>query len=1046
MKSKTFLKSKLIALMVAMFLVISNFGLAVAGLTKRQLFSETLKAYSTDVSLANGDFTNPSITKNTTLPATNSNWTSIDKPETVTAGIITVDTDIATDEKIENSYKLSKLPREYTGMSDKQVLMINAGSTSAMTGFRSSEVSMTGGTNYVVSFWAYTEKNAIASARLSGESTLEDSENILKIITNGTWVPYRIYVETSSLANVSANVEFWLGVKDIVNSTGAVFFDNVKVTSYDSETFERLLLNENTQTKRFMYVNLEKSYVTNFVENPSFESALADSNWKLMEESNLNSTAQSVHGRYNVETFDKTETKVNDEIENTNVYGNRYALLINNLEKGFVGYESDYFTLESKSLYKLSFLAKTGKIEGNISVKLNERNPYTNETLSNGLANPNYYANSSYEEKSFEISSISTSSYTNSYTNDWQSYSFFIKSNSLIDEEANLEILVGSVDSGAKGYAFFDNFPLQKITSNEYTSNSSNGTEVNLNQNETETKFKNSAFNLFTIEDVNASYPYKPQSWTMVSSNENGAKNGIVNTSFNNASIGVPNIPAINANYPNNNVLMIGNTSSNNQRYTSSSETISANSYVKMTLNVLTTELFNAKAGIKILSNGSVLGEITNIDTEGEWKPYTLLLKAGYEDVDISMELSLAEGRGYAFFDNVVLDDSLTEEAYESTSADKKINLAKNDWTNIPSKSTEIPGVYVPNGWTGSNNGGSDDGAITSGVINTTKYGTEEGYNESQFDAPHHPENESPYVLMIKSTGDSFYTYKCDTTSKLTSGNYYKISVNVKTDRLSQTEENKKYKDSNETKAYPYGATINVDGIDATFSGIDTNGEWKLYTIYINCTTESDIALELSLGGANALTSGVVYYSATSIEEIDSDQFIMGIAELQNSNADNILAVGNTDIEPDDEEDTDDDTTGGANFNWLVVPSLITGLAIIIAVVGALYRLNKKKSPKKVKTTSVVKDEKKRVEENYKIELGQLKEQKFKLSQRQNHVAEKLNNAKAHGEDAKKFEDEYAEIAEKLQENAKKQAEAKTKYKQKLAEVNAIKENAKKRN
>ncbi|MBO7508124.1 MAG: hypothetical protein J6T39_00575, partial [Clostridia bacterium] len=594
MINKTKLKTKLIATLVAIFMLVANIGLAVGELLKLKSFEKTIKAYSESVTLTNADFDSPKITSSTTLPTSPSSWTAIDKSEDVTAGVITLDTTIATSEKIENSYKLSSLPRNWTGMNDNQILMINAGTSRASAGYKSGSLTLSSGSHYMISFKAYTEANSNASAKLSGDE-LEKSENVLRIATNGMWKNYKIYVSTSSETAITTSLELWLGVDGENQSTGAVFFDNIQITKYDSSTFTTAIKNDYNTNANYKFINLDYEDL-DFLANADFENELTNDDWQLVEESSLKNANETVHGRVNVENFNKDDAKIDDDIENTTVYGNRYALLINNLKNGYVGYKSAYFTIEQHALYKLSFLAKTGSLTGSATAKLVERNPYTNETLANGTANPNYYVGSTYEAQTFDMTNISTSDYTSSLTNGWKTYTFYIQGNNLIDTEMNLELWLGTESESAKGYVLFDNFKLQKITSNDYTTNSSNGTVANLNQNTTATDFTNGTFNLVNIDTVEATYPYAPQNWTLTQAKETAnAKNGIINTSADNTALDIPVIPAINNKYTNNNVLMIGNISDNYQKYASSTVTISADTYAKITIDVLTTGLNIAK-------------------------------------------------------------------------------------------------------------------------------------------------------------------------------------------------------------------------------------------------------------------------------------------------------------------------------------------------------------------------------------------------------------------------------------------------------------------
>ena len=159
--------------------------------------------------------------------------------------------------------------------------------------------------------------------------------------------------------------------------------------------------------------------------------------------------------------------------------------------------------------------------------------------------------------------------------------------------------------------------------------------------------------------------------------------------------------------------------------------------------------------------------------------------------------------------------------------------------------------------------------------------------------------------------------------------------------------ENKIFKDSKNKQAYPYGASINVDGIDACFSGIDTNGVWKTYTIYIKSTSSNNVNIELSLGSENALTKGTAYYSSIEVKKIEQDDYLKGIKVLETENVDNVLAIGNTDKQEETNNPSNDNNS--IQFDWLLVPSLVFGIVILFAVCAVIVRNIKRKSHKKIK-------------------------------------------------------------------------------------------------
>ncbi|MGN1212674.1 MAG: hypothetical protein ACI4TZ_01410 [Christensenellales bacterium] len=1034
-KSKT--KTKILAGVVASFMILANGGVIFADLTKNTISKIVNASYTpTEVTINNGDFSNPS---SGTLPYTPSSWTIQNKTGDITSGVINLGDSF--EEKQSGTYKLNFKP-DTSVLNDKQVLMINSGDTNSSCGYKSSNISLSKSSYYVVTFKAYTENTtehtAFATAFLSGDTNDIIKNSTLAINTsdksNSNWQTYSIFVETDDINAKTLNLELWLGEKDGNGSNGAVFFDDVKVMCYDHNTYTSIL--KGRDTTKSAVVNYNTNYVADFIDNPSFEDGL--NGWTLVDESSSVASNKTITGVYNVGTgYNSTDTGVEENPSNANIYSNKKALLINNIDKGHVGYKSSYFTVEQNRLYKLSFLAKTGEIDGSAVVKLVERNPYTNEFLSDGVTkNPNYYANSTYEAQTFNIDSISTAGYTNDKTDDWKLYTFYIKGSPYLNSELSIEIWLGTDGSDASGYAFFDNFALQQINTADYDSGNSSGTVANLNQATTSTDFNNGTFNNIVLNTATGSAPYTPADWSLVQDNNSGY-NGIINTA-DTSNDKIPPIKAISTSYPNNNVLMIGNTADNYQKYTSNSVSLSANSYYKIQVSTLTYNLVKASAGLRLVCDGNVIGEILNIDAT-DWTTYSFLIKTGHQSKSVTLELSLgqtAQGTGYAFFDNVVMTADLTEDDFNaSTLNSKKVNLASYDFSNVSAEATN--GKYTSYDFTATNNANTNLNYMTTGVIDTAKFGESDGCIDSNYPNPGHPQNKNSYVLMIESSQDTYYSYTSNSKTKLTADNYYKIVVMVKTNGVYQNDEDSKVLIAgSKTEYYPCGASISLNGIDAKFSGIDTNGEWKEYTIYVNCTADTEFDVSLALGSENAYTSGVVYFSNVDISSIDQDAYAEGVSALENETRDDILAIGDTDVKTDDEEEN---TSNGVNFDWLLVPSIITALAVIIAVVGTILRnvkKNKKKKPVIVKSYS--KENVKKLNDNYKKSVADINKQVKKLNSTQSELAIEINNLKLNQGDPKKLKelsDKYNANKMKLEKLEKTKKDLQAEHKTKLADI-----------
>src|SRR5574344_985327 len=239
--NKKKLSTKIFATIVAIFMLFVNGGLVLINTAKNALNNFAFADYEpTSVSLSNSSFTSPT---SGTYPLSPSSWTKRIDSNGVTSGIISLDE--TNDDTITNTYKLDSLPYKWNGISDTQVLMINSGKVASSNGYKSSSISLSSSGYYEIKFKAYTTSgtySAIGSAKLTGVTSIEDnSNNLLKISTNDStssnWQDYSIYVETNDIESPTVYLELWLGIENGQQSQGAVFFDEISITSYDNTTY-----------------------------------------------------------------------------------------------------------------------------------------------------------------------------------------------------------------------------------------------------------------------------------------------------------------------------------------------------------------------------------------------------------------------------------------------------------------------------------------------------------------------------------------------------------------------------------------------------------------------------------------------------------------------------------------------------------------------------------------------------------------------------------------------------------------------------------------
>lgn len=989
---KTNLKRNTICLLLALAMLFSSIVGLLCNITNTSVLAQT------QVEITNQDFDKDKVTGAIRTP---SSWKTLNSSELITGGIISLDSTIFDTNRIDK-YKLSYTPSVYASRNDDQVLMINSQDALVYTGYRSPEFTLEKGSYYRLTFKAYTEntdRKTTASANLLGNNILQSS--VINIITEGAWSEFTFLIATDNISDVTANLELWLGTKNGVKSYGSVFFDEIRLYKISSASFENLSDNLK-KSKNTKIVNLTSELASSQFENSSFENNTL-TNWEALTKND--SSLGNANNYSGLITFNNGDYealyKISQDI--SSLGDNTKALLINNNEASSIGYKSSSITIKQHYTYKISLLVNANIESGSASATL--------------VANGKSY--------SLEISSTSTSS--------WTEYAFYVQGHSFKDTDAYLELWLGESET-SKGYVLFDDIRVYTISTSEYETgiSGSNAKEVDLAP-QSSLSVSNGMFNLIVNDSRNPSYPFTPQDWTQNGGSDTTTLSGIINTK--DVSM-IPQIFNPSSSYENNNILMIGNLGKIAQTYTTSSTiSLSSSSYYKLTFKVQTQSLdANAKAGVRIYTDDFTIKEILNISTQDqEWTTYTIYIHTSTSSLDAKIELSLGKynsGVGYAFFDDITLI-STTEAKYNSTSGANtyKVDIANDDFTNV---STKKDGIYTSNTFKEE----SANNSVTSGVINIDEFET---FFVGETN-PNLPTNIKGNLLMIKASDDVSYSLLSNQKYSLSSGSYYKISVWVKTVGLSQSDDNKVLVKGSTTEYYPMGATITLTDINKTFSGINTNGEWTEYIYYINSTDSADIQVKLGLGSDNAKTNGSVYFTNLTIQEIESNDYYTNVAPLENdATITNIMAVGSTEIE---ETPTESTTSDAVNFDWLLVPTLISALALVIAIIGVGIRKFAKKHPRPVRIKASEYNRENSLEKEYE-HLQAIKKQQEKMEKLQvelDEIKAQLNASKVEFKQQEKQNKQRIENTIKLK---KKEAVKQEKSKLDKQEAKQIKAQSK---
>lgn len=884
-------------------------------------------ANSDTVAISNGNF-NSSPTSYY-LDSSPTGWSIIKSGTTATTGVI--NTNSNNFNNYLNTYQLSTNPETYyKDSSDTKILMINAKSNSFPNGalnqgYKSNNITLSPYSYYSFSVLVKAEVGAVGSIYIKGlEDTLK-FENL----SNTSWKQYKFYIETGSITETIC-FELWLGNDISQTSSKAIFFDNI-----EGNKLSKTRYNQEVQNNSFSQsYSISKTYISSFT-NADFETGTT-SGWTA------NSAFPMGTNHKVINTNDTNSMSGFSFLGGDNVFGNK-ALWLASKETptSSFGYKSSTIFLPNFAVYKVSFNAK---VDNNTTATAILKET----TKINDILNEDDYA-----PKSASISITSNDS-TNIVQNNYRNYSFYICGYSQYDTEFYIELWLGSETEAKSGSVLFDNFTIEQVTKTEYTNATADSYNVKL-ELKAETgslTLPNGNFNLGYTENPEVTYPVIPSNWT---TSQNGQQSGIINTNtqkFNSikeqiGGLANPGNPEgfIGTDNEYNNILMLWNKTNSYQSITSDSVAVdkfdgATESFYKLSFNFKTLPS-NSPAvnfNLQILDQDSnKIYELQNLNST-TWKNFDLYIKNGFYTTAIYVKFSFGTeyntSSGYAFIDNVVLEkqSSMTIADWNNYKTNQttfsKVADFKNGFLN--STSLQNGDEYELFGWTSELHSQQPDGELVakSGLISTTN---------NRFEVICDSNNSNDKMMYIQTIANAEFSITSNFKAKLLANTKYKLSFFVKS--ILPTVD-KDYKAN-------YGLSLELVGTTGKLEHIKTNGEWKEYQIIVNVTNEAETNFKFTALTQNQ-TAGLFFVDNINITTLSDDDYKTIYDENQDN--DQFAFVGSTDEEEDD-EDTDTEQPTKGEFNWLIVPSLITAVALIIALVGfILRRINFKKYQKKIKT------------------------------------------------------------------------------------------------
>lgn len=875
-----------------------------------------------EVSISNKDFDSSS---SSSLQSSPSGWNKIGQSENMKMGVISVDETDFSNNKNTYGLEIGQNPgRGGTVASDKHILMINAQKNYSIAGFESSSsTSLDANSFYVVAINTKTTASSFASLYIDGLVDEYDATNSFSEVNFQQWTKNYFFIRTGATKK-DVKIQMYLGSKN-TPSTSVVFFDNIEFYKTSENSYENLLNQQadanSTRplaTKTYREINLVDDYVdiTSKINNANFN------NPSVSVLSPISDTAAKF-------------VDVRDNSKYSNLSSNNsFAFSIKNEQKSYSCYELKDIVIPAYGVYAIS-----------VDAKIIESISSSNATLKIVESDEIKDDYPSYEPKSAELT---ISSSTNAVKNDFNTYTFFIKGNGLRETKFSLQVSIGTKDSKATGEIALDDLKFFSMTSKDFDGASGSFQKaLELNLSSASPLVSNGHFNNYTVEtpvrfDTDNpvfSFPYGVKSWT----NEvdpNVSKDdvafGIINTKstfYNAAEIGTanPQNPDFNivdpdsheTNANSNNILMFKNLASTYQSASLSSLSLDSSSIYELTFDCKT-ELNAGALSFSVISDSKTISKFSQINTNGDWKKYKIAIRtnAASSSIGVKFDFGTKEQNaiGFGFVDNVrLVKKTMTDEQFLALAnqANTKIVDFKNGNWKIVSDTQNTFGVWELL----TSSSSLCDGAFA-GVISA---------KENAFGVV--GENEDNNMLIVSNTekGTSSITTKND--FHFTSGKYYKISLNILTQRMEALT-------SEDGEELTYGASLKLSGFDTTLKNIVTNGEFKNYIFLLKATEDSDQGLTLRVSSPTSQTLGTAIVDNLVVTELDQAEYDEAVALKESKNQTNV-AVVETQSSTDSDDNTDDSQDSNTLSNkeiWLLVPSIIFGVAVIGAILAFTLR------------------------------------------------------------------------------------------------------------
>ena len=817
------------------------------------------------------------------------------------------------------------------------------------------------GTKYYTTKTEYTSLNDYVSGAifLDGLKDADGKDVEVKFdrLSSKNWTTVYFFVATG---NEAQNVSFdlYLGSKD-KPSSGVVFFDDCHVYQHSQNTFYKTLQAYGDKKHAVEKTNLDGSVSTilessvkyvDFSEDKTIDTfKTADFNFDFEQpifgENGKNLTAWTKSGSGLAQIFDVKSPNffdgydfVGSDLSCKAVYDastNTVTSITENAQvlglcakDNFVKVTSNKISVESNAIYKISAKYKISNIEsGNAYVSVVENDKVLSD-----------YELSQYSVASEVYSTALSSNGSENFSNSYSTVEFFVKGNALYNSYVNLALSLGKADESATGAVVFDSITIERATESDYSGASN---KISLGPTWTSNAgIENGTFNSATIVEDNDLL--SPSGWTVTKGSENNFF-GVINTDAQRYqgyvdagyAWAIANPKSQNGKTTPNNILMLSNITNSYQSVKSSNFTISNSSDSDLTCQYYRLRFdykniginkSNSESALKLslfLENGTKIFESDDFsETEGTWRTFEISIKSselGSETVYAQIDFGTSENK---IGGNVYLDN-FSFETIDATVVDVDLS---NFMKNLPTNAVEENVVDSPayNFVTSSTDNNLGERKIVKGkyLKDAGSVLFENGTEDKDF-------------FYLTSQGKGVYYVESNFNINLKSGKYYALSFKLKS-----------YFNEVDDSEVKFGAHVGLTGFDY-LENLVSSDEYQTYTIYFKPSEDASTKLHIAL---DAYNGGAISIYDTKLETLTEDEFNL-VKEEVNAKDYNfedgrkfITKANDAEVPEEDEKPENEEKTSpsSSELNWSIyVASAITGLAIIIAVIG--YALSKVK-------------------------------------------------------------------------------------------------------